>query len=112
MTGIDKSTYNQLREIVNIAYEREANNRLLDLSESFDDWRNELLGGGELFSLVQEFGQRQVKAIMDMYDSLEPELLIARAVVEGFLTEDEIRKVLSGRLKKAIEFYREKKTDR
>jgi len=107
MSAIEKKLDKEIQRLVNIAFEREANRRLQNMSDSFDDWKNDLLGGSELLSLVQEFVRGQADRMFGMYDSLDPKLLIARAVVEGFLNENEIPKMLRDFIKKTIILMKE-----
>ncbi len=105
MSRLPKKFDKQLQELVNLAYEREANRRLREFSKSIDEWRKGLLGGGELISLIHEFDKGQSKAFTGMYDRLAPSLLVSRGLVEGFLKKDEVPKELLGILKNAMESY-------
>jgi hypothetical protein len=109
MTKLPKKFTKQLKDLVNIAYEREADIRLQEFSKSVDEWRKGLLGGVELISLIHEFDRGQSKAFTGMYDRLDPPLLVSRALVEGFIKNDEVPKELLGILKNVIEFYKKNK---
>ena len=106
MTKHNKNNNKELRELVNTAYEREVNNQLLTFSKNIDEWRNGQLEATELISLIHEFDIGSSKVLLDMYESTEPKVLIARAIVEQLLTEEEISKELLCRLRNAIEYYK------
>lgn len=95
MSELSKRAHKQARELVGIAYTRELNYHLDKLSQKFDDWRKNIIDCWELNELIHKFHDETSRDLYKTYNYTKDEiLLIARALVRGFLQSDEVPKEL------------------
>jgi hypothetical protein len=90
MTGYSKRVKAQFRKLVDDAYERELARELAQLAAQFDAWRAGQIRASDLSHRVHQFHKGPVREMYNLYNLMDQEFVVARAVVEGLLTEDEI----------------------
>jgi hypothetical protein len=99
----DKTQRHRLRELAELAYERELARALSDLEDDFKRWRAGETNAFALSESIHEFHQGAARDLFSMYGRTEPELIVARALHEGILSMDEmgdvVIKQLAGHLK-------------
>ena len=90
MAGYSKKIKAQFRKLVDEAYERELARELRLLAAQFDEWRADRISAGELSYRVHQYDKGPAREMHSLYNLMDQEFVIARAVVEELLTEDEI----------------------
>lgn len=95
------------RELASKAYERELTKHLTKLAEKFDDWRSNKIDSGQMSTLIHKYYRGPSKDMFSMYNSLDTDVLVIRAVVNGFITEDEIPDELLEYVKERVEVFKE-----
>jgi hypothetical protein len=90
MAGYPKKVRAHFRRLVDEAYERELARELAQLATQFDEWRAGQIKASELSSRVHQFDKGPGHETYNFYNLMDQEFVLARAVVEGFLTEAEV----------------------
>ena len=90
MAGYSKKVKAHFRKLVDEAYERELARELTQLAAQFDEWRAGRIKASELSHQVHQFDKGPAHETYNFYNLMDQEFVLARAVVEGFLTEAEI----------------------
>lgn len=90
-----KSARCKLRKLAGVAHERQLAVALEKLYEQFNAWRDHRIDAFELNDRIHAFHQRTSREIWKLYNSAgQEDILVARALKSGLLTEDEIGKEL------------------
>jgi hypothetical protein len=76
-----------LRRLVELAYERELNEELGALEESFHQWRCGSINAYDLSQAIHEFHDGPARDLYVRYNRLKPDVLVAHAFARGVLTE-------------------------
>ena len=95
------------RELAGKAYERELNRHLTKLADKFDDWRSNKIDNGQMSMLIHKYYRGPSKEMYSIYNSLDADVLVIRAVANGFITEDEIPDELLEYIKERVEVFKE-----
>ena len=72
------------------AYERELARKLAQLATKFDAWRTGRISARELSYQVHQYDKGPAREMRSLYNLMDQEFVVARAIVERLLTEDEI----------------------
>ncbi len=105
---ISKKTRKQLRELLGIAYARELDNHLLELSKAFDNWKNKKVDCWALNDQIHKFHNGISKKLFNTYNSngVDELYFIARALSLNLLQKDEIPVEVFARVEAlAAEFF-------
>lgn len=94
-----------MRELSGTAYERELGGALEELHEEFERWRSGEIYPSDLGEKVHEFHQGPSREIFSTYNSLKPDMAVARAVGLAILEREELEPGLLERLGRKIGFY-------
>jgi hypothetical protein len=99
----DKTQRRRLLDLAELAYERELSRELADLEEDFRRWRAGETNAFGLSEAIHEFHQSAARELFSRYGRSDPELVVARAIHEGIISNDEagdaMMKHLAGHLK-------------
>jgi hypothetical protein len=108
MIDLPKPIKRQLRELSTQAYERELSHALDKLSTQFDDWQAGKIGPWELTEVIHKFHDGQARDLFKLYESA-PDLrpVIARAVAEGILTQEDVPGSVWPYIESVVEFYQQ-----
>ena len=82
----------KLRELSNLAHDRELNQKLAELYKEFQRWENGEIHGLQLHDLIHEYHNREGKEIWKIYNQTDTDFIVTRAWRLGVLTDDEIPK--------------------
>jgi hypothetical protein len=74
---------------VDEAYERELARELAQLAARFDEWRAGQISAGELSCRVHQYDKGPSHEMYSLYNLMDQEFVVARAVAESLLSEDE-----------------------
>jgi len=96
----------QLRQLADLAWERELSNELSNLATSFDEWKAGKLEPHELSDRIHKFHHGGARELYGLYTRVHPLQLVVRAVGLGVLAESEVPAELLTDLAPAIESYR------
>ena len=106
MTKFTRRERGQLRKLSMKAYERELSHELSHLEEQFTEWREGEIDSFELSDIIHEFHDGVSRELYKEYMNVSPHLMVAYALVESILSEEEIQPELLKKLAQAIELYR------
>lgn len=81
-----------VRELLGIAYARELDSHLLDLSEKFDDWKTKKMSCGDLNECIHKFHDGISRDLWNTYNarSIHQLYLVGRAYSLKLLKKEEI----------------------
>ncbi|MBN1901062.1 hypothetical protein JW926_07030 [Candidatus Sumerlaeota bacterium] len=111
MAVISKDSRKQLKELAQVAYERELAHHLNELAEKFEKWKNKEITSSELNELIHNFYNGTSKRLYSIYHYLDSDGIVARALAFGFLSDDEVPKELKSQIRSMINFYKEHDMD-
>ena len=111
MAQIPKTSRKQLRELAQIAYEREMTHHLNELAEKFEKWKKNEITSSDLNELVHNFHNGTSKQLYCIYNYLDVDGVVARAIAFGFLSEKEVPGELISLIQNMITFYKEHDMD-
>jgi hypothetical protein len=94
-----------LRRLVDVAYERELRKELGALEESFHQWRSGSINAYDLSQVIHEFHDGSARDLYVTYNRLKPDVLVARALARGVLTETDVAPGIRDALQSQIEYY-------
>jgi len=99
----DKTQRRRLRELAELAYERELSRELADLEVEFRRWRAGETNAFDLSEAIHHFHQGAARELFSRYGGSDPELVVAAAIHNGVISKDEagaaMIKHLAGHLK-------------
>ena len=90
MKKYPKKIRKALRELVTEVYERELAFYLNQLLSKFHEWKDEKICAGELSTLIHEYDIGQSRKMFSYYNRLDSDVIVARAIIEGNLSTDEV----------------------
>jgi hypothetical protein len=97
----------RLRDLADIAYEREVKLSLEPLAASFEDWRMGKISSLALSSLVHEYDYGMSRSLWGKYQSRYYDVIIAAAVAKGILSEQEVGADIIQVLSSTIQFMKQ-----
>ncbi len=80
----------KLEDLANLAYERELNRELSKLHQHLERYRHRENKFFQMTDMKLKFIQETSDEILQLYDHLEAEQAVSRAVALGLLREDEV----------------------
>jgi hypothetical protein len=89
---------NKLEDLANLAYERELNRELSKLQQHLELYRGRENKFFQMTDLKLKFMQETSDEILNLYDHLEPDQAVSRAVALGLLRREEIPQEMQERL--------------
>ena len=107
----EKEAKKRLRELADLAWEEELRQVLTPLAEAFERWKTRAVTSFEISDLIHEFHQGPSRRIWSTYQSLKPDMLVARAVALGVLPREALPAELADSLAQQIEFSRGSESD-
>jgi hypothetical protein len=104
-----KGQRRRLRDLAALAHERELSAELGKLEAEFARWRAGELDAFELNERIHAFHQGPSRALYSRYTSVDPDINVAWALVEGILIEADVGAEMIDLLSKHVGFFREQK---
>ena len=101
----DKAIRRKLRDLAEQAYEEELRRALAPLAEAFERWQVHATSSVEISRLIHEFHQGPARELWGTYQSLKPDLLVARAVALGVLARASLPADVAASLAGAFESF-------
>ena len=101
-----KKVRRRLRELAELAYERELGTELDALLKHFEEWKRKEINAFELSDLIHKFHQEPSRRLYGWYVTGLKESSVARAIAEGILSEDEVSDEILVLLEKITSMYR------
>ena len=101
----DKAIRRKIRELAEQAYEEELRRALAPLAEVFGRWQAGTASSVEVSDLIHEFHQGPARELRGTYQSLKPDLLVARAVALGVLARASLPKDVAASLAGTIRSF-------
>ena len=103
---MNKSIRKRLRELADIAYERELGNHLSKLYDEFGAWRSGKISSSELSDRIHKFHTGRARDIYTLFSDSKPDLVVARALNMGIIAEDEVPADVRKAIARSIETFR------
>lgn len=86
----DKAQRRRLRELAELAYERELSRELADLETEFGRWRSGETNAFDLSEAIHIFQQGAARELFSRYGRSSQELVVAQAIRAGVISRDEV----------------------
>jgi len=90
MSHYPKSIRKVLLELKCEAHEREIAEHVEKLWVKFQQWKAGEMGAGELSHHIHEYDSGPARKMFSFYNDLDRDLIVARAIVDGHLSKDEV----------------------
>jgi hypothetical protein len=98
----------EIRKLANRAWEKELRVELEKINIAFREFEKGEMPPQQVAQIIHEFHENTYRKLVEINESHEPVLLLGRAVVKGFVGEDEVPEDARGLLRRAVLFYRNK----
>jgi hypothetical protein len=112
MTGYSKTVKAQFRKLVGEAYERELARELAQLAARFDEWRAGRISASELSHRIHQYDKGPLHEMYSLYNLMDQEFVVARAVAESLLPENEIPAEVWPHIHKMVQHLRDYRNDK
>lgn len=100
-----KSTKKKLRQLSNIAFERELGKHLDELFHHFEKWKNDEIESSDLSHLIHKFHDGTAREIYKIYNYFSEDDLVARAFVKKLISEDELTNPIKEQIESRIKIF-------
>ncbi|MCD4687209.1 MAG: hypothetical protein K8S97_14875 [Anaerolineae bacterium] len=87
-------------------HERELARELTKLAVKFDEWKADHSGAGALDHLIHQHHNGLSRELFKFYNYGRDDFVVAHAIVEGILTEDEISEDVWSYIESHVQFLR------
>ena len=112
MKQYSKEIRKKFRELAALAYEREMNERLRELAEKFEKWREKKITSLEFNEMIHKFHKGTSKWLYGIYNGLSDDFTVARGLAFGYLTEEEVPGETIREIENLVEFFKEGDMDK
>ena len=109
MDEYSKSIRRVLRELRDIAHEREISQHIEKLWEKFQEWKSGKIQVWDLTEVIHEFDYRTARQLYLYYNGNKPDITVCDAINAGLLKEDEVPSKVLDVIKWKLEKYRKLK---
>jgi hypothetical protein len=107
MQDLPKPIKRALRQIMDVAYERDLHRELEKLDQSFAAWRDGTINSFELNEIIHKHHNGPSRELWSRYSySRDDDMIVASALVEGLIKEEEVPPEVLAALSQQIGFYR------
>ena len=106
MTEYPKRIKRLLREYNTAAHEQELHRELTKLDQSFAEWRSGALSSAQLSHRVHQYETGLSRELFARYNSGQPELGVAYAIVTGILDESQVPPELLEAISGLLDLFR------
>lgn len=107
MRDLSKPIKRVLRQLMDLAYERELHRELEKLDQSFANWRDGTINSFELNELIHKHHNGVSRELWSRYSSYrDADMIVAYAVVEGLIKEQEVPPEVLAAMSRQFGFYR------
>ena len=105
MDRYSKSQRKKLRQLKDIAYERELDQELSELYQDFQKWWNKEIDGFELNGLIHKYHQGSLRGVWKTYNYMDLYMVVSRAVALGLLKKEDIQEDILEIIDTRIDFF-------
>ena len=107
MQNLPKPIKRVLRQLMDVAYERELHRELEKLDQSFAAWREGTISSFELNELIHKHHDGPSRELWSRYRNVRAaDMLVTSAVVEGLIKEEEVPLEVLATISWQLAFYR------
>jgi hypothetical protein len=103
---VSKRQQRKLRELAGLAHERALESALETLREEFERWTRKEIDAFELSDKIHEFHNRTGRKIYTFFVGTDPQIVVARSLVDGILTSAEVGDEIMAELAPTIEMMK------
>lgn len=103
---MNKSIGKKLRELANIAYERELSNHLSKLRDEFDAWGSGKISSSELSDRIRKFHNGPARNVYLVHSDSKADWVVARGLNMGLIAENEVPVDVRNCIARTIETFR------
>jgi len=93
-----KAERRKLRELANLAYERDLTDALRELAADFAAWKGKSINAFDLSDSIHEFHDGAARDLWSLYNHLKPPMIVAGALERGVLTSKDVPASLRAKL--------------
>lgn len=113
MKQYSKKIRRQLRQLADVAYQRELDKELAVLEQKFQDWKDKKINGFELSEFIHKFHNDISRELWKIYAGSygDADMAVSSAVVRGILAVEEIPQEVLGQISRQIEFFRNREKE-
>ena len=111
MNDYPKNIKRLLREFAAEAYDKELSRELVQLDESFAEWRNGNINNDELSNRIHLYETGASRELFKKYNEGKNDFNVAYAIITGILNREDIPKALIEAIDKQLDFYQSLKED-
>ena len=97
--GFTKAESRKLRELAELAYDRELSAGLNELGEDFTRWRANDINAFDLSDAIHEFHNGLSRELWSLYTRLKPPMIVRSALERGVLTASDVPAKLLAKLR-------------
>jgi hypothetical protein len=101
-----KELRRRLRELARLAYERELSRELELVFQHFEAWKRGEKNAFDLSEEIHRFHQKPARDLYQWYTGKNRELMVAKAVDEGILSEEEVGEEILSLVAELVSFLR------
>jgi hypothetical protein len=105
-SSFNKSIRKKLRELADIAHDRELGQHLSALQEEFGSWKSGNISPHELSDRIHEFHDGPSRDVWLFYNRFKTDIIVARALNEGLIAESEVPEAIRNAIASQIDFFR------
>lgn len=100
-----------MRQLAEKAWEAELTLELEQLFEGFCKWTDHAMSAFELSDRIHQFHEGVARELYKQYASLDPAIMVARAIAKGLVGEEDLNHSLRTKLARQVEFFRRKESE-
>lgn len=109
--NLSKAERRELRQLVELAHDRELSSAAADLMARFADWRAGKMNVFELNEQIHMYHDGPSRDLYKTYVMVEAHLSVASAIARGVLKESEVSPVILENLRNATDLFRMMETE-
>jgi hypothetical protein len=111
MAEYTKKERAELRRLTGEVYEWELGRELQVLDQSFQKWREGKMLSSDLSDEIHKFHQHAARGVWSMYQTIHPEMAVARGLAMGALSAEAISPGLCEKLAAQLQQYQDGNED-
>ena len=104
---LPKAVKKKVRELLRVVYQRELSKALSKLDEDFEQWRQKRLDALQLSDRIHAFHEGPAQRLYKKWVLPNADMMVAYAVTQGLLSEEEAGPEVVAALDRWIAFFRE-----
>lgn len=84
-----KAVRKRMRQLINVAYERELRLELEKVDKQFQLWKEDKIDTFDLEHDIHKFHNGMARTLYSRYTDVQPEMILSYALIKGLISEEE-----------------------